>query len=307
MRVLLLILGIAFVFIEGNSQAVDFEFFQTTEKRNGKQYAKALIPAKIDSVMILQTVGFPISEPQTATRVDTHYFQNIRFLKEPSDFNQIADFADTASQYFVISAASKYDERHACNGNYEWIKESFEKIPGLKSWVLTTDKNRKLPKSWTVEPIQNYGTKSRLVVRSPCNYREVEIPARYQKLIYLIPKREPTKEEQLLIEELTTDRITYSYTYHYHIRRVSKQYTYKEYEYTLTKEATIDTVEVYSSKEINKQLPNITKQLVTHDLLSNSQTNNLQLIQEALLKYQQKHSFPIGQFDKQSIDSLLKQ
>lgn len=305
MKFLLFIIGIAFISIETSCQTVDFEFFETSERKTGKQYAKALIPARIDSVPFYNRYNYPIYELQTVETIDTVYFSNFMVLKEADHFNEIAHLVDTTHRMFQLADPTSVQHIEGCNHNYEWITEQVEKIPGFKSWILTADQHQISSNDWAIRPIMNYRVQSGMVVKNPCSIRETTYPTPYTNLIRIFPKRTLTFKEQSFLERYTKDYVTYSNTYHCHTKRIEKTTIKEEYKYSLTKEACIEAVEVYSAKEIKRLLPGIKSKLLEMELLSINDCD-LECIQKALLQFQFQHGFPIGQYDKESVDGLLK-
>lgn len=305
MRILLLIFGISFFCLEGICQTVDFEFFQTSKRKNGKQYAKALIPARIDSVASYKKYNYPIYELQEVVRVDTVFFSGFMVLDKADNFEKIAHLADTTQQLFQLAEPTTFLHLEGCNHNYEWITEGFEKVEGFKTWTLISDEHQLSSKDWKIQPAPSYFFRKSLVVKMPCNTRESTAPIPYATLIRIIPKRTLTSKELALIGQYTKDYVTYNKTYHSHVERIPKTTVKEEFKYSLNRSAGIEEVEVYSEKEIKQLLPQITSKLMTLYLLSKLEGSDLKSIQKALLTFQHKHSFPIGQYERESIDWLL--
>lgn len=306
MRFLLIIVGVCLLGVDGFGQTLDFAFFQASERNGGKQFAKALIPARIDSVAFYKRYEYSIYEPQEVETIDTVFFSGFMVLKDAESFQHIAHLADTTQRLFQLAEPSSTIHFEDCNHNREWITEQFEKIEGYESWALISNEQLLSPNDWTIRPIQNYGTHERLVVRNPCNTRESTYPTPYTNLIRIIPKRALSTKGQALIDQYTKDFVTYPTTHHYHVDRLSKTTVKEEFTYSLTKEAHVDSVEVYSNKAIKKLLPRITKKLQSLDFLQDLDSD-LNAVQKALLMFQYTHRFPIGQYDKGSIDALIRE
>lgn len=305
MRLLLLIIGISLFGLDGICQTPDFKFFQTSERKNGKQFAKALIPAVIDSVAFYERYEYSIYEPQEVKTIDTVFFFGFMVLKNPENFKHIAHLADTTQELFQLAKPTTFFHFEDCNHNREWITQQFEKVKGYESWALVANEQQLSPGDWTIRPIQNYGTHERLIVRNPCNTRESTYPIPFTNLIRIIPKRTLTPEEQALINQYTKDYETYQKTHHFHVDRLSKTIVKEAFKYSLTRAAGIDLVEVYSNKETKKLMPKIISKLVALNFLQESETGNSKAVQKALLRYQYTHSLPIGQYGKESIDWLI--
>lgn len=305
---LILIIILLLVFSNNSySQEVVLKFFEILKIDSGVAYGNALSPPTIDSIETIKLDYETEFELLFLDKKDTIYFDNFRILKEDSNFEHIRHIIDTFSYTLDFENSRTITRHDACNGNYETVIEWEEKIPGFSTWTFI-DSTKLLDESnWKISN-SSFGLKKvkKKVVRTICDPRTFVYPGKSKKIIIAKPIKQNSASENKLYLENTVDYLINKYKLPTMISWRKPKKSLSVIEYRQVEAARIEHVQIYSKKDINKLIPKIKNGLVRKGLIKGIEPLSVSELKEILIIYQHKNSLPIGQFDKKTIDSIIK-
>lgn len=285
----------------------DFTFFDEGFKENDKLYSYALVQPEIDSTYILEKVEKKIFKAIDFKTKDTIFFKDFRILKSDVDFNLISSFTDTSHLIVKVKESSTFLLKEACNDNVELVIESVPKFEGLSEWKCTNLKQSVNRKNWILEENEESRPTYRYIPIRICDHTEVKIPAEFRNIVIALPSKKLNDSQRKLFQRKTTNHLCINGIKKENIEFKSNAFFIRRKEYYIRSQADIIKIEILSKDNLEKRLPQITQSLILKKILATELKNDINAIRQAIVQYQINCSLPIGQFDIECINKLLKE